>query len=343
MADDAPSPPDPRETYDLSGHGAGERVLAEAIASGRMHHAWMLWGPQGVGKATLAWRAIRRLLGAAPDASGAPLGAEPEDPVCRRLEAGAHGDLLVLERPHDERGGRKTDIPVAAARAAGRFFATTANGGGWRACLVDAADDLTLQAANALLKTLEEPPARCVFFLIAHSRGRVPVTVRSRCRQLGLAAPGDAAAADVVMRRLGIAAGPAEDAARLAHGRPGRALRIAAADGAALHARLQRLWEAGPRAAPAGAGASLAEALAARGADTLRDLFFDFARDHVLMRARGGGAGTPAATPAWGAAWDTLNRLEQDMTTLRMDPRQTIARALAVMEAARTQERLGSR
>ncbi len=330
MDDDTDTPPQPRATYDLEGHAEAERVLADAIASGRMHHAWLLWGPQGVGKATLAWRAIRRLLGASPDASGAPLGAEPDDPVCRRLEAGAHGDLLVLERPADARGGLKAEIPVAAARAAGRFFSTTASGDGWRACLVDAADDLSLSAANALLKTLEEPPPRSVFFLVAHSRGRAPVTIRSRCRQLGLTAPGVAAAAQVVMRHGELSAADAQDAARLAHGRPGRALRIAAADAAPLHARLERLWSGDERQASA-ATQRLADTLSARGAETLRDLFFDFARDHVLMEARRAGA----TTPALGEAWDTLNRLERDMTTLRMDPRQSVAHAIAVVAAAR--------
>lgn len=320
-------PPHPSETYTLEGHGAAEKTLAEAIASGRMHHAWMLSGPSGIGKATLAWRAARRLLGAAADISGAPLGAEPDDPVCQRMLAGAHSDLLVLERPMDARGGLKAQIPVEAARGVAKFFATTAGEGGWRVCIVDAADELNTQAANALLKTLEEPPPRCVFLLTAHARGRVPVTVRSRCRLLRLSAPGVEAAARVARALAEVDADAAKAAAELTKGRPGLAARWAAAGGPELARTLQGVWTG----ADSGAAMRLVERLGARDGQTLRGLFFHLARDHVLSAARE----TPGAAGVWGAAWDGLNQLEDELGRLHMDAAATMTEALRRMEQAR--------
>lgn len=338
MAEPAASEtPHPRAVYDLEGHDEAEGRLAAAIASGRMHHAWMLSGPRGVGKATLAWRAARRLLGAAPDATGAPLGAEPDDPVCRRMETGAHGDLLVLERPLDARGGAKAEIPVEAARGVGRFFASTSGEGGWRVCLVDAADELTLQAANALLKTLEEPPPRCVFLLIAHAYGRVPVTVRSRCRRLRLAAPGVAAATRLVRRLVDADESDAQRAAELAHGRPGAAVRLALADGVRLQQRLQAVWDA-PSAGDGLMVERLAEDLSARDGETRRSLAFGFARAHVQAHMRAAAEKRHGA-PAWAHAWDGLQRLEEDLVRLRMDPKATMRQMFQVMATAQAADR----
>ena len=120
----------PRERYDLLGHEEAEQAFATAWQTGRLHHAWLISGPKGIGKATLAWRMARRVLGAAPDAEYGSLGASPRDPVCQLLEAMANPDLLLLRRPWDEKRKRwRAEITVDEARKAPSFFEKSAGAG----------------------------------------------------------------------------------------------------------------------------------------------------------------------------------------------------------------------
>ena len=248
-------PPEPRETYELVGHEAAEATFAEGFARGRLHHAWMIVGPRGIGKASFAYRAARRVLGAKPSGPKNGLGSAPDDPVCSRIEAGAHGDLLVLSPPYDpKKGAVKRDIPVDEARRASTFFGATAAEGGWRVAIVDAVDEMNTNAANALLKTLEEPPERGLVLLVCHAPGRTLATIRSRCRQLSLRAPGVEAATQTVLATYPDAGHDAQAAAELAQGRPGEAVRLFAADGVKLHGHVQALTEAGARSRPTGPG-----------------------------------------------------------------------------------------
>jgi DNA polymerase-3 subunit delta' len=315
--------PEPRASYDLIGCEAQERAFLEALELGRLHHAWLLTGPRGVGKATFAFRAARRLLGAKPDQSRGLMGSAPDDPVCRRVESGAHADLTVLTRPYDEKRGRyKGVITVEEARRFPDAFASTAGEGGWRVAIVDAADDLNANAANAILKTLEEPPQKAVVLLVAHAPGLLPPTVRSRCRRLAFAAPGEAVAADVVERLLGVDAKIAVAAARLARGRPGEAVRLAAADVTALAARLERVFEALPRL-DAEEAQKLADLLGGRDAEDPRAFFFDALREHALARARAG-----RGVEAWAGLWDRASGLERALDGLNLDPRAVVLEAL---------------
>ena len=167
----------PRATADLFGHREAEMALLNAYRSGRIPHAWLIGGPQGIGKATLAYRMARFVLAnsnpMSPSVQRAEtLALDPDDPVARQITAGAHGGLLVLERGLNDRGVMRTVITVDETRETISFFGSTAAVDGWRVCIVDTVDELNPNAANALLKILEEPPQRSLFLLVSHSPAR---------------------------------------------------------------------------------------------------------------------------------------------------------------------------
>ncbi|MBO0662824.1 DNA polymerase III subunit delta' [Jiella sp. MQZ9-1] len=176
--------PQPFVTSRLIGHGEAFGAMREARASGRLHHAWLLQGPVGIGKATTAFAFARLLAGAAEhEDNAATIAFSADDPVFRQIAIGSLPGLIHITRPVVERGsGFRTQITVEEVRRLGRFFHATASSGNWRIAIVDPADDLNRSAANALLKLLEEPPARSLFLLVNHTPGRLLPTIRSRCR-----------------------------------------------------------------------------------------------------------------------------------------------------------------
>ncbi|WP_232630998.1 DNA polymerase III subunit delta' [Methylobacterium sp. Leaf118] len=186
-AGDLAQVPRPREQTRLVGHEAAQAAFAAALAAGRLHHAWLIGGPPGIGKATLAYRVARRLV-ADPRSLAAPdrLDLPADHPAARQVAALSHPNLIALRRV--QAPGAKTlptRISVDAAREALALFATTAGGeGGWRVCIVDSAEDLNANSANALLKMIEEPPPRAIFLIVSHAPGRLLPTIRSRCRAL---------------------------------------------------------------------------------------------------------------------------------------------------------------
>jgi DNA polymerase III subunit delta' len=182
--------PHPRDTQVLFGQDAAETAFLDAYRGGRFPHAWILGGPEGVGKATFAYRAARFLL-AHPDprdpsvVAARDLSVPPDHPAARKMAARAHGGLFVVRRQWSpERKTIPTQIPVDLARKAISFFESTAAEGGWRICIVDSAEDLNVNGANALLKVVEEPPERSLFLIVSHMPGRLLPTIRSRCRML---------------------------------------------------------------------------------------------------------------------------------------------------------------
>jgi DNA polymerase-3 subunit delta' len=251
---------EPRETAVLHGHAEAERALLDAYRGERMPHAWLLSGPTGIGKATLAYRMARFVLThpdprTAPVAAATSLHVDPSHPVARRIAVQAHGDLRVLQRTLNERTGKlRQEIQVDDVRRTVTFFGSTAGEGGWRVAIVDSVDELNSEGANALLKILEEPPRRALLLLVSHSAARVLPTLRSRCRLLRLR---PLSAADVARAAAAATDGAASDsavvaAAAAAEGSVRRALGLL--DGGAMELRqrilalLERLPSIDPRA-----------------------------------------------------------------------------------------------
>jgi DNA polymerase-3 subunit delta' len=216
----------PRDVARLAGSEAAEHAFLDALERGRLHHAWLLVGPEGVGKATFAYRAARRLLGARPEADYGVLGADPNDPVFRQVAGRAHPDLMVLELESADGKPRKS-IPVDEARALPEFFSKSPGRAAHRVAIIDSIDDLNANAANAVLKTLEEPPPRGVLLLISHRPGSLLPTIRSRCRRLVFSAPPIDAAVGWLTEAADLSMEAAHGYLRMARGAPGRALRLA--------------------------------------------------------------------------------------------------------------------
>ena len=235
--------PPPRENPSLVGHQAAEAAMEAALQGGRLHHAWLITGPEGVGKATLAFRFARRLL-----AGGARLEMPATDPVFRRVAAATHADLLTIEREWDEKKKRlKKQIAVDSVRQIPRFLQLTPAEGGWRVVILDGAEDVNAASANALLKILEEPPARAVLILVCSARGRLLPTIRSRCRHLPLAPLPDAAMQAILAQALpDLPQADRATLAALAEGSPGRALALAEEGGLAIQAMVDEALDAAP-------------------------------------------------------------------------------------------------
>jgi DNA polymerase-3 subunit delta' len=216
-AEPAIAVPHPRETSALFGHRDAEVALLHAYRSGRIPHAWLIGGAQGIGKATLAYRMARFVLSHRDPMTpaverAATLEVDPDDPVARHVAADAHGGLLALERTLNDKGAMRTVITVDETRATIAFFGSTAAIEGWRVCIVDTVDELNPNAANALLKILEEPPQQSLFLLVSHAPARVLPTIQSRCRKLRLRP----LSIEDVVRAAALATGrPVEDPALL--------------------------------------------------------------------------------------------------------------------------------
>lgn len=366
--------PPPRANPDLLGQEQAETQLAAVYAAGRAAHAWLFNGPKGIGKATLAFRLVRWLfrqgtleqarvasLPAAADLFGAEpprpassaLFIDPGDPVFRRVASGGHADLFTLEPGVDpKRGTPRTEISVAEVRAASTFLAATAAEGGWRAVIVDPAEAMNRNAANALLKTLEEPPRGTVLILISHAPGMLPATVRSRCRRVTLAPLATPTIAELLQRyRPETTADEAAVLARLARGSIGHALRLASGEGERLRGQLTRLFRVLPAVEPL-AVLDLGEAAKGQGAgEGGFALLADLLRAWLASIVRVAGGAQPQealATEAetigrlaaagglerWLQVWDNATRLLARAETANMDVKQVVLAVFLNVEAA---------
>jgi DNA polymerase-3 subunit delta' len=319
--------PHPRETRVVHGHATEEAEFLRAYSSGRLHHAWMLTGPKGVGKATLAWRLARFLL-ATPEDDGGMFAAPPpttldipdDHPVARRmLQLAEPRNFLLRRGPNEKETALSQIISVDEVRKMKSFFTLSAADGGRRTAIIDSLDEMNPQAANALLKLLEEPPANVTLFLISHQPARLLPTIRSRCRELRLAPLGpDDLAAALAAAGGSVAPEEATALAELSAGSVGEAFRMTNLDGLALYTALTRLFTTLPRLDRPQALA-LAELAAARGAAETFDLIVTLIDVFLARLARAGTTGTlpPEAAPG-----------EAQLLT-RLSPQAVAARAWA--------------
>lgn len=326
----------PRFQNAFFGNAEAERELMDAAKSNRLHHAWLFAGPSGIGKATLAYRFARHLL------LSSGMAGEDGDRhrIASQIAARSHPNLLVLRRPWQEKTKRlATEITIGEVRRLRSFFSKTAGDKVWRVVIVDRADELNASAANALLKSLEEPPARCVFLLVCSVPGRLPITVRSRCRMLKFSPLGSDDLGAAITSAYEISQRDKPDPASikacipLAQGSVGRALRLLDSGGSDLHDRFLKLISGLPQLDHV-AVHGLADELAGVRAAGAYELFFELVGETVARivshGATGQGAsgveaemanklGDPAALAKFAGLWETIRRAKADADALNLD------------------------
>ena len=296
--------------------------FSEAWATRKLHHAWLLAGPKGVGKATFAHVAARRVLA---EAAGPPFdkpGIETDDdhPIVKLVEAGSHPDMRWLERMiNDKTGNLNRDISVKQVRELGEFMGMTAALSPWRVAVIDTLDELNREASNALLKMLEEPPANTLFFLISHAAGRLLPTIRSRCRRLDFQKLDDDAMTSILEQQTELTAGERQRIISLAAGSAGRALAFAELGLAKLEDAALAILRRGD---PTNARRSeLASELGKKAAADRYSAFLDLAPSSIAREARKlDGVSRERALDAYGKA----RELAAVAPRLSLDPAATV-------------------
>ncbi len=347
----------PRDRQDLFGHAAAARTLAAAARSGRLHHAWIIAGPKGIGKATLAWRFARALLahggGKVPDDLSVP----PDHPTARQLRALAHPDLVLVRRPWDvDRKRFRVELPVEEVRKLHGFFARHSSYGGARIAIIDAADDMSRSAQNALLKVLEEPPSSALLLLISHAPGGLLPTTRSRCRTLTLRRLDDetmeqaisALAPNIPQKERSLISA-------LADGAPGRALELAETDAVAMYREISGLLSGLPRLNGArmfSLAEKIARAPAERGIAQFVTLLSQI-EERVLRGAYATLPGVPGEDALlkhlrtvvpldrWSQLWEELKLGAVRADDLNLDKKQLVLNTFFAVEAAASAARNG--
>lgn len=326
--DRAEGAPHPRHVARIFGQDAAEAVVLAAHRAGRLHHAWLLTGPAGIGKASFAWRMARFLLTHAPEAEAGLFGEPPAPPetldpvpahpVLRRMAALAEPRLCLIRRGYDHKEKRlKTQITVDEVRRLKGFFQLSAADGGRRVAIIDAADEMNPSAANALLKILEEPPADAHLLIVCHRPAGLLPTIRSRCRELRLA-PLSAEDIALALAAAGVEpAKPAEAAAlaALSGGSAGAALRLATLDGIGTYRAIAGLAASLP-GIDRPAMLALADAAGARGGEDRFALIVELLEIFLSRLTRSGISGPPATEIASGET-ATLSRLCPDAAAAR--------------------------
>lgn len=375
----------PRENSCLHGHEDAEGVLKEAFDGGRLAHAWLISGPEGIGKATLAYRFARYVLsgGAAVardtgSQSGAglfgddllpedaanvpgeegeqgPLYLPPTHPVFKRVASGGHSDLMSVERTINEKTGKlRTEIVVDDVRLIGNFFHFTAGEGGWRVVVIDCADEMNINAANAVLKVLEEPPPKALLLLVSHNPGRLLPTIRSRCRKLSLQPLAREAVASLVRGwRPDLDGEDTLSLTTLADGSPGRALALAGEGGLELYRDMMALLETLPRLDVVALHA-FGGRLGKSGADDAFRTASGLLRwwlARMILAAAGSGRHTVATMTGtekvimdrlggvvsldrWFEVWEKINRLLSKTDQINLDRKQVVLNVFLALETA---------
>jgi len=330
---------EPRENPSLVGHESAEVELLAAMRGGRMHHAWLITGTSGVGKATLAYRFARRLFAGLPATDS--LALDPRDPVFRRVALGSHADLLTIQRAFDEKRGRmRSEIVVDDAREIAGFLRRTPAEGGWRIVVVDGAEYLNRNAANAVLKVLEEPPSRAILLLTCAAPGRLLPTIRSRCRRLRLDVLGPGDMDRVLAGLMPDATGDERTKlATLAAGSPGRAVLLAEGKGLALATLVDEVLGGVP-AIDLRRTLDIADKVGGRGSEDSFSVFMTMLRDalSVVVRsaARGAEQHLTAVRPLaeWADLWHALTQIQDETERLNLDKRQALISSITLLNGS---------
>ncbi len=361
--DDDPPERMPRANPELFGQEEAEAALLAAWRSGRMPHAWLISGPRGVGKATLAFRFARFVLSGGGSQGGglfAPsadqcLAMDPQDRVFQRVTALGHSDFRLVRRSLNKRTGKwRQEIAVEDVRDMGQFLRLTAGEGEWRVIVIDSADEMNRNAANAALKAIEEPPRRALVLLVSHAPGRLLPTIRSRCRRLDLHPLDDATVKKIAARHMpDLEQGDLDALAHLAEGSAGRALALADHGGVELHRAMLAILGGYPSIDELALD-KLSDRLGRAGAEDgfrvfgemLTGLVGRMCRDR--RAGRGVGAGHEAEAPVaarlaasggldrWLAVWEKLAQLFARAESAKLDRKQVVLDAvLSVAYAAR--------
>ena len=316
--------PHPRETFNLLGQDVALARAARALRAGRPPSAWLITGAPGIGKATLAYRIARYLLAyGATDEGHEDLGVPEDNPAARQVAAQSHPGLLVLKRAINPKTGKlMTVLSVDEIRRLADFFGMTSGAGGWRVAIVDTADDMNDNAANALLKMLEEPPANAMLLLLSNTPGRLLPTIRSRCQRLDLRPLDDATLQRALAHYLPeMTTGERASLARLSGGSIGAALTLATGDGGALAEQADRLIE--------NAREPDLLALMALGDKLFRiqdglEQFGDFLVESLTARIRARAHSGTAGLERWISVRERIGQSFGRATGLNLEPRQTV-------------------
>lgn len=348
--------PPPSETSDLIGHTEAEKAFLDAWTSGRLAHAWMICGPRGIGKATLAYRIARFVLAGGSGEGGLfgppqSLDIPPEHPVFRRVSANGHADLKVVARgwADDKQSRLRNEIVVEDVRGIGAFLSLTPAEGGWRVVIIDAADEMNRSSANAVLKVLEEPPRRALLLLVSHSPGRLLPTIRSRCRRLNLHPLSEGHMLELLQRyRPDISAGDAAALTRLAEGSIGRALALAGEGGLDLYREMLNLLGQLPRLDIVALHA-FADRVAKTGATDAFRILTELFGWWLARLVRAGGGGSTAEVVAgeaavmrrllaagsldqWVEVWEKITHLFNRADAVNLDRKQVVLNAFLTVE-----------
>lgn len=360
-------PPPARSNPDLIGQLEAEQVLLDAFHGGRMAHAWLVSGPEGIGKSTLAHRFARYVLAQGPTGGDAGLFGDelpqsipetlyigPETPVFQRVAAGSHGDLLTVKRTPNDRGKLRTEIVVDDVRTVGSFLSKTASEGGWRMVIVDSADEMNRNAANALLKVLEEPPDHALLLLVSHNPGQLLPTIRSRCRRLNLELLGTEDMESLLLKyQPDLSDSDRAQLIELSGGSIGHAVDLVAAGGIDLYRACLALLATLPDLSIAKLH-SLADQLAKAGAEEQFNTAMDLLRGILarLLRYLAEGAennatfsaeralferiGPVAGLDRWLEVWEKMGNLLERAGAVNLDRKQVVLNVfLEIDDAAR--------
>jgi DNA polymerase III subunit delta' len=319
----------------LYGHSAQTAAFLDGLASGRMHHAWLLTGEQGVGKGSFARAAALRLLAdaAGPAVNGPGLDVPSDHRIARLWEAQSHPDVMLLERLYrDKTKDYARSITVDQVRGLSRLFSTSPSFSPWRVVIVDAADDMERSGANALLKLLEEPPANSLFLLISHSPARLLPTIRSRCRVLRFAGLGNTDMTAAMRQAV-----PDADEPKLAElvtvgeGSPGRAVRFAGLDIAGLDRAMDAILRSGDP--DNGERIALSKALALKAAQPRYEVFLERMPSRIAAEARGKQGQALAEAVA---LWEKARALAGSAIRLSLDPQATVFELAGLLASLNT-------